>query len=183
MSDVDKNETTAKDNLLQKIYRSKEGVRERLNWEPLQVLISAIENNSINDIGGPPQLIKIYKHANTLPINVLWPEESLICGHKIKNYEITHLGRPLLGYERTRLLTLDPLMWDFIEPWNIREHAAFYNNCEEKRLRSELLKELVVRLAWRRDNLALQEKLSLMMNAGCTFDQLRAEMERASPRN
>lgn len=179
MSDVGRNEINAKDQLLEKLYRTADGPKSRLDWEPLQILISTIENEKIGDIGGPPQLMKVYKHANTLPINVLWPEEKMHHGHLIKRYEITHLGRPLLGYERTRLLTLDPLMWDFIEPWNIRKRATYYNDCEERKLRWKLLSTLGAQLAWRNRSLALQDRLSSMVEAKCTNAELLAVMQEA----
>ena len=176
MSDVEKNELIAKNALLKDIYHDHSKPKERLDWEPLKVLISAIENAEVNDIGGPPQLMKIYKHANILPINVLWPEEKIVAGHFTKNYEITHLGRPLLGYERTRLLTLDPLTWEFVEPWNVREHVAYYNECEERKLRAELLTDLLIRLVWQRNALELKATLTAMISAGSPFAELAAVM-------
>lgn len=176
MSDVSENEMLAKKILMENICREQGNQKFKLDWEPLKVLLSFIEDKSINDIGGPPQIIKVYKHANTLPINILWPDDRIEHGLPIRTFEINHLGRPLLGYERTRLLTLDLKTWEMVEPWKIRERANYYNELEMCNLRTNLLAELVNRIAWKRDNLQLQATLTEMIKAGCRFEELQATM-------
>ncbi len=62
-----------------------------LDMEPLEVLISFIEDESYDCIAGPPQIATVSKPADVLPINVLWPRDD-------PQY-VAHFGRPLLGYE------------------------------------------------------------------------------------
>lgn len=52
-------------------------------------------------LGGAPQVIKIYEHANTLPIAVRWPRSD---GTKAT----TLLGRPLFDWEKTFNPIYDP---------------------------------------------------------------------------
>lgn len=176
MSDVSENEILAKNILLENIHREQGNQNFKLDWEPLKVLLSFIKDESIDDIGGPPQIIKVYKHANTLPINVLWPDDRIENSNPIRTFEINHLGRPLLGYERTRLLTLDLKTWEMVEPWNIRERANHYNELEIGKLRTRLLTKIVNHIAWKRNNLQLQANLTEMVKAGCTLEELQTAM-------
>lgn len=176
MSDVEENEKRARFQLMRTMFRDPKQPKTRLDWEPLQVLLSFIRDPECNDIGGPPQIMKIYRHANILPINVLWPEDRMKNGLRVRTFEINHLGRPLLDYEQTRLLTLDPELGDLIEPWNIREHAKAYNDCEERRLRGMLQARVARLLSWREANLQLQERLKVMLRSGASLADLQAVM-------
>lgn len=51
-------------------------------------------------IGGPPQVLKIYQHMNVRPYAVYWPNRD--------SMRISFLGRPLLDYETTEYMALDP---------------------------------------------------------------------------
>lgn len=94
-------QTTEAQARLYEILRSDERLKVGgLNMEPLQVLIEFIRNPEYNSIGGPPQVVKIYEHMNSLGLNVLWPSGD--DGH------LTYLGRRLLDYETNRRMVLDP---------------------------------------------------------------------------
>lgn len=71
-----------------------------LDMEPFEVLRDMIRSKEYPDIGGPPQIVKIYKHMNVMPYSVYWPNKE--SGQK------TYLGRPLLEYEDNDYLNLDP---------------------------------------------------------------------------
>jgi hypothetical protein len=81
-----------------------------LNYEPLHVLAEMLRTSKFIDrrsadsfymsrdkareIGGAPQVIKIYQYANYRPIAIRWPDESGTMG-------VTLFGRPLFDYETT----------------------------------------------------------------------------------
>ena len=71
-----------------------------LDMEPFEVLRDMIRSDEFPRIGGPPQIVKIYKHMNVMPYTVYWPNKE--SGKK------TYLGRPLLDYEDNDFLNLDP---------------------------------------------------------------------------
>jgi len=87
-----------------------------LDYEPLEVLINELRCSSgSSTIGGPPQLVKIYQHINTIAIPIYWPT-------KISN-KITLLGRTLFGYENVDEWVLDPDTFErhnafHIKTWN-----------------------------------------------------------------
>jgi hypothetical protein len=68
--------------------------------EPFEVLRDMIREGIDPAIGGPPQVVKVYRHLNASPFGVYWPSRT--------NGRITLLGRPLLDYERFAGLVLDP---------------------------------------------------------------------------
>lgn len=70
------------------------------DMEPFEILRDIIRNEEDFAIGGPIQMAKIYKHMNTMPFAVYWPNKC--------NGEITFLGRQLLDYEFVPYLILDP---------------------------------------------------------------------------
>lgn len=65
--------------------------RANLGLIPLQVIAELSTDSEIYEIGGAPQIFKVYSYIRTLPFNVLWPYDN-------PRY-IAHLGRPLLDYE------------------------------------------------------------------------------------
>lgn|GEM_PF-6959890 len=71
-----------------------------LDMEPFEVLRDMIRDPQYPTIGGPLQMVKIYRHMNTLPFNVFWPNR--------ESGKLSFLGRPLLPYERNNFLTIDP---------------------------------------------------------------------------
>ena len=74
--------------------------RGGFDMEPFEILRDMIRNNTFNAIGGAPQLVKVYKHQNTLPFGILWPNDG--------SYQVNLLGRPLLEYEMTKYLIVNP---------------------------------------------------------------------------
>ena len=79
-----------------------------LDMEPLEVLREFIEDPACDSISGPPQIVKIYPHARTLPINVLWPPEQPTF--------VAHYGRPLLDYESSDFACLDLDTMELLSP-------------------------------------------------------------------
>jgi len=70
------------------------------NMEPFEVLRDFCRDSKRHYIGGAPQLLKVYKHMNAMPYSVYWPTKE--SGGR------TFMGRPLLKYEMTNYLMLDP---------------------------------------------------------------------------
>lgn len=70
------------------------------DMEPFEVLRDMIKEREFEDIGGPPQLLRIHDRVCKTPVSVKW---------KTVKGEIPFLlGRPLLEYERPTYPTLDP---------------------------------------------------------------------------
>lgn len=80
--------------------KGKELVDESLDFEPLEVLRDMIRSGKYNRIGGAPQIFKVYEHMNCEPYAVYWPNR--------KSGKVALLGRPLLPYEVSQRLVLDP---------------------------------------------------------------------------
>lgn len=82
---------------------------EGLDMEPFEILRDIIRNEEDWAIGGSPQIVKIYRHLNTMPMGVYWPSKA--------KEQITLLGRPLLDYEILQVPILDPdsLALDFMK--------------------------------------------------------------------
>lgn len=70
------------------------------DMEPFEVLRDMIRDGRHPLIGGAPQVLKIYEFMNLQPYAVYWPDRA--------SGSITLLGRPLLPYEATSRLVLDP---------------------------------------------------------------------------
>lgn len=98
------------------VYDAKERIRQILksrgkislggfDMEPFEVLRDMLREGVVAPrkyplIGGPPQIVKIYRHMNTVPYGVYWPDKS--------SGKISVLGRPLLPYEKSTYLLFDP---------------------------------------------------------------------------
>lgn len=83
----------------------RQGIRY-FDMEPFEVLRDIIRSNAFDDVGGPPQLVKIYKHGNSQPFAVKW-----VMPH---DRTLSVLGRPLFPHERTHLPILDPDAINFL---------------------------------------------------------------------
>jgi len=70
------------------------------DMEPFEVLVNIIRGEEHSSVGGPPQLIKIYSHANAVPMGVYWPNKS--------QGQVCLFGRPLMDYEQYELGVFDP---------------------------------------------------------------------------
>lgn len=176
MSDKAKNEKRAIDSLIQSI-KIKKGMLKRLDWQPMQVLVDIIRDLDITDIGGPPQLVKIYKHANTLPINVLWPkkESETMCSER--KFVVTHLGRPLLEYERSRYLSMDPDTLELIEPWNVANRLDSLQLNESARVKKHLQTNLCRAISALRKKKALTNAINCLVQEGAKWDEIDALMK------
>ncbi|SNT01624.1 hypothetical protein SAMN05216374_2316 [Tardiphaga sp. OK246] len=91
--------------------------RKHLDYKPLEVLCNMLSDSRFTDrkrepdfwdirdgrgaIGGAPQVIKVYEHANTLPIAVRWPRGDGAMA-------TTLFGRPLFDWEKTFTPIYDP---------------------------------------------------------------------------
>ncbi len=87
-----------------------------LDMEPLKVLREFIEDPAYDSISGPPQIVKVYPYARTLPINVLWPRKQPTF--------IAHYGRPLLDYESSDFACLDLDSMELLSPQRAIERIA-----------------------------------------------------------
>lgn len=67
--------------------------------EPFEVLVEMIRSKTYPEIGGPPQVVKIYRYSNYMPYGVSWLSSA---------GGVTLYGRTLLDYERHRFMVLDP---------------------------------------------------------------------------
>ncbi|MCE9619194.1 MAG: hypothetical protein K8R92_04725 [Planctomycetes bacterium] len=70
------------------------------DMEPFEVLRDMLRQNNYDRIGGPPQVMKVYKFSSTRPYAVFWPDKA--------SAAVSLLGRPLLNYEQSDYLVLDP---------------------------------------------------------------------------
>lgn len=82
------------------LLKSKDRKYGELDWEPLEVLRDmSLNETEFPEIGGSPQVIKVYKFMNSMPLNVYWPnkaEGGLYFG-----------GRKLLPFEKNRYFSID----------------------------------------------------------------------------
>jgi hypothetical protein len=100
-----------------------------LNYEPLDIVVEMLRTDKFTNrrseealysrsdkagaIGGAPQAIKIYQHANVRTLAVRWPVSSA-------KKTVTLFGRPHLKYERTTLPIYDCDEKRFFYPLSIR---------------------------------------------------------------
>ena len=70
------------------------------DMEPFEALRDMIRCGQYPEIGGPPQILKIQQHMNSTPYSVYWPDK--------KSGDISLLGRPLLDYEFSETMIIDP---------------------------------------------------------------------------
>lgn len=180
MSDQAANEKRALHTLMRAMARDPKASLKRLNWEPLEVLMGIIRDPDVADVGGPPQMVKIYKHANILPINIIWPkQEELESQDQQRKFEVTHLGRPLLGYERSRYLSVNPDTLELIEPWNVAKQLASIQTKESTRVQTCLRTSLCRTLASLRNKRAREEILNRMIQKKADVNQIKTFLERS----
>lgn len=143
MSDEQGNEDRARA-FLDKTLRADRGSM----WTPFDALLEQINDAGLNDVGGPPQLVKIYRHANTLPINTIWPFTEICREGPLRRYYVTHFGRALLPYERTDYLSFDCRTRELIEPWNVQEYVEALNAVEAQAAFMRQRHAALSRVAW-----------------------------------
>jgi hypothetical protein len=78
------------------------------DMEPFEVLRDIIRTGINAAIGGPPQIVKIYRHMNVTPFPVYWPTAA--------SRTIAMFGRPLLDYELPETGVLDPDTLEIVDP-------------------------------------------------------------------
>ena len=179
MSDMADNEKRALDSLIRRLEHKPNDSLRSLNWQPFEVLLEVIRDPDVPDVGGPPQLVKVYKHANTLPINVIWPKDEVKNSRAIRGFEVTHLGRPLLGYERSKYLVMDPDALELIEPWKAVQRIELNTTQETERVKKLLLAEVCCAIASLRDKRAKTELINRMILAKEPFEKIQAAMHGA----
>jgi len=79
--------------------------------EPLEVLRDMIRDGGYPSIGGPPQMVKVYRYMHCKEFGIYWPNRQT--GTR------TVLGRPLLDFETANCQVLDPDALD-----THQDHAA-----------------------------------------------------------
>ncbi|TPW25834.1 hypothetical protein [Pararhizobium mangrovi] len=90
----------AKKRLVEKL-RSTGKIRSgSLDMEPFEVLRDLLREEKFSSIGGPIQMVKIYEHANAVPMGVFWPNKEAGV--------VSILGRPLMDYEKIPWGVIDP---------------------------------------------------------------------------
>jgi hypothetical protein len=108
---------------LQKLIKGRK--LQSLNYEPLEILGNMLQTPKSVDrrsdakfyldfekagaIGGAPQVIKIYRHANCRPIAIRWPDSD-------GTSHVTVFGRLLFDYEKTLHPIYDISTGDFHYP-------------------------------------------------------------------
>jgi len=85
------------------------------DMEPFEVLRDMIRDDRYKEIGGPPQMIKIYRSMNTRPYSIFWPNR--------ESLKVSFLGRQLLDYEKIDSKVLDPdsLELEDLPPYSLRK--------------------------------------------------------------
>lgn len=89
--------------LLRSRYDIQANIQDRrgFDMEPFEVIRDMLRTSgNLDSIGGPPQLVKVYQHMNTLQVGVHWPQK--------EGGSISYLGRPFLPYENSDIWILDP---------------------------------------------------------------------------
>jgi hypothetical protein len=71
-----------------------------LDMEPFEVLRDMIRNGEHPEIGGPPQLAKVYKHLNSQFFAIPWKVGA--------RDQLCIAGRPMLSYERIEVPIVNP---------------------------------------------------------------------------
>jgi hypothetical protein len=102
----------AKENLTEVLRSTGKLTSGGLDMEPLAVLRDMIRSKNHPSIGGPPQVVKVYRHMNCSPFGVYWPDRC--------SGQISVLGRPLLDYEQPNCGVFDPDTFEVIEPTEAR---------------------------------------------------------------
>lgn len=70
-----------------------------LDWEPLKVLRDMCTDSAYPEIGGAPQVYKIYQFMNSMPYNVYWPNKA--------NGSLHFGGRKLMPFEKNGYFSID----------------------------------------------------------------------------
>ncbi|MGD9920062.1 MAG: hypothetical protein AB7V13_01280 [Pseudorhodoplanes sp.] len=90
----------AKQNLVLMLRDRDKLAKGALDMEPFEVLRDIVRAEAFPSVGGPIQVVKVYEHANSVPVGVYWPNRT--AGN------VALLGRPLMDYEKQRWGVIDP---------------------------------------------------------------------------
>lgn len=69
------------------------------DMEPLEVLRDMLREGTFDQIGGAPQVMKVYKYASCKPYAIFWPTRA--------SGQVSLLGRPLMDYEMSEYFVID----------------------------------------------------------------------------
>ena len=94
------NENLIRRRLFLKMEENGKKVGDHFDMEPFEILRDIIRNDDDWAIGGTPQIIKVYKHLNSMPYGIYWPDKG--------SNQVTVMGRPILNYEVFRNPIIDP---------------------------------------------------------------------------
>lgn len=89
-----------KDLLVERLRQKEKLASGAFDMEPFEAVRDLLRRADLREIGGAPQLVKIYRHANATPHAIYWPDR--------ESESISLLGRPLLDYERSYFPLLNP---------------------------------------------------------------------------
>lgn len=92
-------ETEYKERLITLLRKKNKLESGGFDMEPLEVLRDMLRESSFDQVGGAPQIMKVYKYSSTNPYAVFWPNKAAAT--------VNLIGRPLLDYERSEYLVLD----------------------------------------------------------------------------
>ena len=109
------------------LLRAKGKFRQRQTYfdmEPFEVLRDIIRSHEFADVGGPPQIVKVYQHGNDQPFAVKWEMPH--------GRTTTVLGRPLFPSEQTRLPIIDPDEINFLPAKTLAKRARLANGATAK---------------------------------------------------
>jgi hypothetical protein len=88
-----------------RLLRQRGRTSEQIDMEPFEVLRDSIRGGLYSQVGGAPQVAKVYLHMNTQMFSVLWDNQ----GSKVPHV----FGRPLLAPESSTWPVFDPDELDF----------------------------------------------------------------------
>jgi hypothetical protein len=84
-----------------------------LDLEPFEALVRLLRaTGPTASVGGSPQLVKVYQHANAIPVPILWPNRD--------TGRVSLLGRQLVNYEAVDDWPLDPDSLERVSPDDVR---------------------------------------------------------------
>lgn len=109
---------------MSEIHKQSKVKRPRLDMAPAVAFFEVLSSKKFRDIGGAPQVTKLYEHMNTRHFGVYWPpnvpneeQDIFLRGRRLKPYEV--LDHPWV-YDPA----LTKLWWHDFSPDQLRDVAA-----------------------------------------------------------
>lgn len=93
-------ETEFRERLVALLRKKRKIETGSFDMEPFEIIRDMLRENTYEKIGGPPQVVKVYRYSNVRPLAVIWPDQA--------SGSVQLLGRPLLNYEQLDYSVLDP---------------------------------------------------------------------------